>query len=183
MHGINHTRYLNALQNAIICSHSQMLCRLSIWLLSGAMQVKGLRWAYHAFFHAVVSRRELWILVPPQLDSSDLQTSCSKAWSWCLNEADHHIIVCLLHVDYNVHLEPNLSSVYTCHLAVTHGSSLGSRALLHIAGYSQQQLWRIVSLAVLGDWTSRCCPVSAVLARILPCYAIAVDFVLIYEWR
>ena len=128
-----------------------------------------LRWAHNAFFHAVASRRELWILVPPQLDSSDLQISCGEAWSWCLNEADCHIIVCLLHVDSNVHIEHNAASMYICHPAVTHGYLLGSRTLLHITGYSQWQLWRIASLAILGDWTCRCCQVYAVLARSLPC--------------
>ena len=128
------------------------------------------RWAYHAFFfHAVASRKELWILVPPELNSSDPQTSCSKAWLWHLNKADCHIIVHLLHVDSNVHLEENAACTYICHLAVTHGPSLRSRILLHTAEYSQWQLWRIISLAILGDWTSRCCPVYTVLARFLLC--------------
>ena len=82
-----------------------------------------LKQAYYAFIsHAVESRRELWILVPPQLDSSDSQISCSETWSWCLSEADHHIFA---------------ASAFMCHLAVTHGSLLGYRTLLHTAGYSQ----------------------------------------------
>ena len=64
-----------------------------------------LRQAYHAFFfHAVASRRELLILFPPWLNGSDPGISCSKAWLWCLNKADCHIIVHLFHVDSNVHL-------------------------------------------------------------------------------
>ena len=128
-----------------------------------------LRQAYHAFFFcAVASRRELWILVPPWLDSSDPQISCSEAWSWHLNESDCHIIAHLLHVDSNVHIEQNVASAYMCHLAVTHGPSLGSRTLPHTAGYSQQHLWRIASSAILGDWISSC-PAYAVLARFSLC--------------
>ena len=38
-----------------------------------------LRQAYHAFcIHAVASGRELWILVPPQVNRSDLKTQAAK---------------------------------------------------------------------------------------------------------
>ena len=148
-----------------ICPSSYCEFHLSSFSSHFIEDYDNLRQVYHAsFFHAMASRRELWILVPPQLDSSDPQISCGEAW-----------YNCLLHVDSNVHLEQNVASTCTCHLAVTHRSSLRSRSLFYTAGYSQQQLGRIVSLAMLGNWTSRCCPVYAALTRFLLC-------VMLYLW-